>query len=114
LTTVLKIFEQRLDIILFRSNLTLNLDLARILVSRGYISINFLVKKNIAFQTEINDIISINNQLRNVINEMSVERYESFRKIYLNRFYKMPYFNIISKYIATIISTLKQMIGRNV
>jgi ribosomal protein S4 len=114
ITTTLQILEQRLDIILFRSNLTINLDLARILIIRGYININSLVIKNIAFQIKKNDIIFIHNEIRNTINEISFENFESFRKIYLNRFYKIPYVNTITKYITIMLNSLKQMIGKNI
>jgi ribosomal protein S4 len=114
LTIILKLLEQRLDIILFRSNLTIHLDLARILIKRGYVNINFLYKNNIAFQVQNFDIVSIHNEIRNTIDEISFERFESFRKIYLNRFYKIPYLNTISKYITTILNSLKQMISKNI
>jgi hypothetical protein len=112
MTLILKNFEQRLDVLIFRAGIAINMDLARILIRRGYISVNFIIKKNIAFYTQIQDFISITQNMRNTIKELKIERYESFRKIYLNRFYKQPYMNTMSMYISTILTSITQMIGK--
>lgn len=114
LTIILKVFEQRLDILIFRANLVVNLDLARLLISRGYINVNFIIKQNIACQMQTNDFISIVYNFRNIIREFTVERYESFRKVYLNRFYKTPYMDLVSKYISTILISLKYLITKQI
>ena len=112
LTNILKVFEQRLDIIVFRSGFVLNIDLARILILRGYIQLNFFQKKNILFRTQLGDFISVSQNFRKVFFEIDAERYESFRKLYLNRFYKTPYINVISVYLTKILTTLTQMQGK--
>lgn len=112
LTNILKFFEQRLDIIVFRSGFVLNIELARLLVLRGYIYVNFFQKKNIFFRTQIGDFISVSQNFRKIFFEVFTERYESFRKLYLNRFYKTPYINVISSYLTKILTTLTQMQGK--
>ncbi len=113
LTIALRIFEQRLDIVLYRTKLILTLEICRLFILRGYINVNFITKQNLGTQIRINDFIAITIQFRNIFRELQLSRYESFRKIYLNHFYKIPYMNNISKYIAILLTNLKQLISKS-
>jgi len=109
LNNILNFFESRLDVIVLRSNFTPLIFLARILVKKGYIDINFIKKLNIYYRTIKNDFISINWKIRNTIFEIRWERFEVFRNLYLFRYFKAPFFNIVSLYISNILSSVSQM-----
>ena len=113
LTNIFNFFEKRIDVITFRSGFVLDIDLAKLLVLRGYIQINFVQKKNIHFRVRFGDFVSIISKYRTYFFEIYQEGFESFRNLYLNRFYKVPYFNILSNYINSTINNLTQMQGKH-
>jgi len=113
LNTILNFFESRLDVIILRSSFTPLIFLARILVKKGYIDVNFQKKINIYYRTKNKDFISINWKIRNTIFEIRWERFEVFQNLYLFRNFKAPFFNIISLYVAQILSSVAQKQERN-
>jgi ribosomal protein S4 len=113
LTKILNFFECRLDVLTFRSGFTVSIDLANILVTRGYIQVNFIQNFNPHLRMRLGNFISLINKYRKLIFELSSENYESFRNLYLNRFYKTPYLNILSSYINALLSNVTQMQGKH-
>jgi hypothetical protein len=82
------------------------------LVTRGYIQVNFIQKTNPYSRIFLGDFISLINNYRKLIFELYSENYETFRNLYLNRFYKAPYFNLLSSYVNTLLLNLTQMQGK--
>ena len=111
-TLMLDYFERRTDILTFRANLAINIDLARMLVQRGYININGLVITNPHARALTGDLITIPHFTRHMQLFTLFESYESFRYLFLGRLYKNIHLNIMSSYLTTLIKSLAQMSGK--
>jgi hypothetical protein len=109
--------ERRLDIILFRTNLVLEINLARLLIHRGYFQQNFITRRNYQSRTIVNDFFNLIHCFRHVIydnleKDFNNRTYETFHKIFLMRFYKKPKHNTFLAYFATLTSSISQMVGK--
>jgi hypothetical protein len=113
ITLMLDFFERRLDVLVFRAGFGINIELTKMLVARGYIQVNGVQKQNLHFRVTTGDFISIIPNFRNASSELHKEQYESFRKIYLSRFYKPAYFDHLSSYLSSILTSISQMQGRD-
>jgi len=111
LTNILDFFERRLDVTVFRSNFTVAIALARLIVFRGYICINFILKTNPHFRVQLGDFISTKKDFWKKSFLVWDEKYTSFKNIYLMKLSKMPYLQKLSGYINTILSSTTQMVG---
>ena len=61
---ILKLFESRLDIVLYRANFSLSVKGASQLILHGHILVNGVVVRNKSYQLKTNDLIEINKTIK--------------------------------------------------
>ena len=110
LSNILSYFEHRLDVIIFRAGFIFSIFLARIVILRGFLRINFYTTNNPHYRTCVGDFIFFNNlKFRASIFDIRYERYSSYKKMILGRFYKPYHFELLSGYLYSLLSSLFQM-----
>lgn len=110
--TLIDFFERKALHILYTSGFVINPDTAAFMAWRGFAYLNAWRINNKYLRANIGDLLNILPGFRNNLHEGLQETYNSFKKKYLVRLYKLPFFNIISKFIAWELSMLGQARGR--
>jgi len=110
LTNILSFFEQRLDVVIFRVGFVFSVFLARLTIIRGFLRVNFYTVSSPHYRVTCGDFVFFNNiWFRSSVFNTKYEKYNSFKKIILGRFYKPYHFEFLSSYLYSLVSSIFQM-----
>jgi len=97
---LISFFDHKALHLLYTSGFLVRQSIAKFMVWRGFTYVNTFRIYNTYLNANVGDFISILPGPRNNLYEIFCEAYESFRKKYFSRLYKVPFFNKVSQFIA--------------